>query len=342
MHYLITGHTGFKGAWLALVLHAQGHQVSGIALEPRAGSLFLAARVHDLLVRDVRVDIRDESATTRALREIQPDVVIHMAAQALVRESYRDPRTTFTTNVLGTLNLLEAVAQTPSVHAHVIVTTDKVYRNLDQSAGYTEDDALGAGDPYSSSKAMADILAQSWMASFDGPPTAIARAGNVIGGGDDSPDRLVPDLIRSFSKGEAPVLRYPGAVRPWQHVLDCLDGYLLLSRALLDGRGSGAWNFGPGRESFVTVGEVATAAAEMWGAGQSWEKSAHVHEHEANLLALDSGKAQRELHWVNRLRYPSSLKAVIDWHRDVGGGGDPLAVTMSQVRRYGANGDESP
>lgn len=334
VHYLVTGHTGFKGSWLALLLDAAGHRVSGISLDPREGSLYERARVHEVIAQDIRLDIRDDAATAAAIREIKPDAVIHLAAQALVRESYRDPRTTFTTNVLGTLSVLEAVSQTPSVRANVIVTTDKVYRNVDREAGYAEEDALGAGDPYSTSKAMADLLAQSWISNVDGPPTAIARAGNVIGGGDDSPDRLVPDLMRSFANGEVPVLRYPDAVRPWQHVLDCLDGYLTLAEELLDGRGVGAWNFGPGEESFVTVGEVAAIAAGMWGGGQAWTTSTEVHPHEANLLALDSSKARRELRWDNRMPFPASLKAVVDWHRAVGAGEDPRAVTMAQIRAY--------
>jgi len=215
MHYLITGHTGFKGAWLTIWLESLGHEVSGISLDPLSGSLFETANLSDLLANDFRLDIRDAPAVRATISKTSPDVVFHMAAQPLVRESYKDPRGTFETNVMGTLNVLEAVSATPSVKAHVVITTDKVYRNVNQVAGYKETDPLGGDDPYSASKAMADILTHSWVTSFGGPPTAIARAGNVIGGGDVSPDRLLPDLLTSYSAGIAPTLRYPEAVRPW-------------------------------------------------------------------------------------------------------------------------------
>ncbi len=334
MHVLVTGHTGFKGAWLSLMLAAQGHEVSGISLDPRPQALFRTARVAEVLREDARVDIRDERATREAVAAAAPDVVIHMAAQPLVRESYRDPRTTYTTNVLGTLNVLEAVDRTPSVKSLVVITTDKVYRNVDRERGYSEEDALGAGDPYSSSKAMADILTQSWMLGATGPATGIARGGNVIGGGDDSADRLVPDLMRAFAAGETPILRFPGAVRPWQHVLDCLDGYLTLAWALLEGRGVGQWNFGPGAESFLSVGELATTAAAIWGDGRRWELSEDEHPHEANLLALDASKAVGELGWRNRLVFPASLERVVEWHKAVDGGDDPRAVTERQIADY--------
>ncbi len=256
---------------MTLLLLSRGHRVSGLALDPAERSLFKRAGLADQLVSDFRVDIRDAEATAAAVSTAAPDVVVHMAAQSLVRESYRDPRYTYETNAIGTLNVLEAVAATPSVRAHVVVTTDKVYRNVDQEAGYVETDPLGGDDPYSASKAMADLLAQSWIRSFPGCPTAIARAGNVIGGGDVSRDRLLPDLVAAYAHGQAPRLRFPRAVRPWQHVLDCLNGYLTLADALLAGSGPGQWNFGPGRDSFVEVGQVATLAAELWGGGAHWE-----------------------------------------------------------------------
>lgn len=334
MHYLVTGHTGFKGSWLALMLADRGHVVSGVALDPRPGSLYERARVHEDVAHDIRVDVRDRDAVVDAVRRTAPDVVIHMAAQPLVRESYRDPRATFETNVMGTLNMLEAASASDSVQAHVVVTTDKVYRNIEKRVAYIEDDALGSGDPYSSSKAMADILAQSWSRSFDGPPIGIARGGNVIGGGDDNKDRLLPDLLAAFADGIDPVLRFPEAVRPWQHVLDCLSGYLALAEALLDGRGSGEWNFGPAADSFVTVGEVARAAAEMWGHAGNAVLSEGEHPSEAGLLALDSAKAVRELGWTNRMPFPDSLQAVIDWHVAVSGGADPRQITIEQIRRF--------
>ncbi|MFZ4497882.1 MAG: CDP-glucose 4,6-dehydratase, partial [Candidatus Nanopelagicales bacterium] len=228
MHYLVTGHTGFKGAWMTMWLTSQGHQVSGLALDPEPGALFETAKLHPLLAHDIRADIRDSANVMDALRVTAPDVVIHLAAQPLVRESYLNPRWTFETNVMGTMNVLEAVQQTPSVKTQLIITTDKVYRNVNQVAGYVEPDPLGGDDPYSASKAMADLLTHSWVTSFGGPPTAVARAGNVIGGGDVCKDRLIPDVIAALASGKAPVLRYPNAVRPWQHVLDCINGYLML------------------------------------------------------------------------------------------------------------------
>ncbi|MEJ1230380.1 MAG: CDP-glucose 4,6-dehydratase [Galbitalea sp.] len=332
----MTGHTGFKGAWLALMLKENGHTVSGLALDPVPGALYERARVGSLLAEDLRVDIRDAAAVNGAIRDLAPDVVFHLAAQPLVRESYARPRATFETNVMGTLNVLEAVSQTPGVLAQVIITTDKVYRNLDQETGYVESDALGGDDPYSSSKAMADILTQSWVKSFPGVPTAIARGGNVVGGGDVSPDRLLPDLLASFAAGTPAHIRYPGAVRPWQHVLDCLNGYLAISDALVSGAGTGTWNIGPGRESFVTVGEVADLAASLWGDGATWTTDEGDHPHEANLLALDAAKAERELSWHNRLRFNDSIEWTVAWQKAVLGGRDAADVTRDQLVAFSA------
>lgn len=334
MHYLVTGHTGFKGAWLCLLLTQRGHEVSGLSLDPVPGSLYETASLSELLVHDLRVDIRNAAATAEAISRIAPDVVLHLAAQPLVRESYLHPRLTFETNAMGTLNVLDAVSRTPSVQAHVVITTDKVYRNVNQVAGYVEDDPLGGDDPYSSSKAMADLLTQSWIASFPGVPTAIARAGNVIGGGDVSKDRLLPDLLDSYASGVSPVLRYPEAVRPWQHVLDCLNGYLALTDALLDGRGFGQWNFGPGPESFVEVGAVADLAARLWGDGAHWSLAQGEQPHEASLLALDASKAQSELGWHNRLSFEESVEWTVEWSKAVRTGGDPRGITVQQIASF--------
>lgn len=334
MHYLITGHTGFKGAWLALWLTARGHQVSGLALDPIPGSLFESARVSECLAADARVDIRNSVETAAVIAKIAPDVVFHLAAQPLVRRSYREPRLTFETNAMGTLNVLEAVSRTPSVQAMVVVTTDKVYRNENQSKGYVESDPLGGNDPYSSSKAMADLLTQSWVSSFPGVATAIARAGNVIGGGDASVDRLLPDLLSSFSAGRSAALRYPNAVRPWQHVLDCLNGYLTLSEALLHGAGHGEWNFAPDPSSFLPVSEVADLAAARWGGGAQWHSDDGEHPHEANLLTLDAGKAHRELGWDNRLDVSESIAWTVEWQRAVLAGEAALDATLSQIREF--------
>lgn len=337
MHYLITGHTGFKGSWLVLWLASRGHTVSGIALDPPAGGLFDAAHVADDLHHDIRQDIRDYTATAQAIQRVSPDVVIHLAAQPLVRLSYADPRTTFETNAMGTLSVLQAVSQTRSVKAHVVITTDKVYRNVNQEQGYVESDPLGGFDPYSASKAMADILTQSWVSSFPGVPTAIARGGNVIGGGDVSQDRLLPDLLAAFERGDVAHIRRPDAVRPWQHVLDCLRGYIVLADALLAGTGQGEWNIGPGRESFVPVRTIADHAVERWP-GAQWSSGDHDGPHEAALLALDASKAERELEWNNLLPYPESLNWTIDWSRSVHEGRSPREVTLEQILRFEALG----
>lgn len=333
MRFLVTGHTGFKGAWLSLLLLERGHEVVGLSLDPLPGSLFDRTGIDKLIARDLRVDIRNQSETVSAIKQLEPEVIIHLAAQPLVLESYRNPRFTFETNVNGTLNVLDGISETSSVKASVIITTDKVYRNTSRIEGYREDEPLGGDDPYSSSKAMADILTQSWIKSFPGSPIAIARAGNVIGGGDVSPNRLIPDVLAASQADEAVVLRFPNAVRPWQHVLDCLNGYLCLTDNLLDGKGLGAWNFGPGPESFVTVGNVVYQTQDYLGVTNSW-----VHSpsdlHEASLLALDSTKAQKQLEWANILKYPESIKWTTDWYKAVAGGESALSVTSAQIQAF--------
>ncbi len=333
MRYLVTGHTGFKGAWLSLWLERMGHEVVGVALDPLPGALFEVAGVAASLREDVRLDIRDADRLAEVFRRVEPEVVVHLAAQPLVRESYRDPVTTFTTNVDGTMNVLRASRDLPGLRAILIVTTDKVYRNLDQIWGYKESDPLGGDDPYSASKAMADLLTQSWARSFPGPPISIARAGNVIGGGDVSPDRLLPDLIRAYAAGSPPTLRYPGAVRPWQHVLDCLRGYLTLVEAMLESGSEGAWNFGPDVDGFRTVGEVNRLVASLYGQSDEYVFAPNEPD-EANLLALDARKAQIRLGWRNQLDFTSAIQWTIEWHQAVAAGQDPRAVTVGQIDEY--------
>lgn len=334
MRVLITGHTGFKGSWLSLLLAERGHKVSGIALDPLPGGLYDAGDVASLMHDDVRLDVRDASGLAGAIADIDAEMVFHLAAQPLVRESYVDPRTTFDTNVTGTMNVLEALAGAPSTRGAVIVTTDKVYRNVGRLAGYAEHEALGGDDPYSASKAMADLLTQSWVRSFPGVPTAIARAGNVIGGGDVSKDRLLVDLINGFAISSPVRIRFPEAVRPWQHVLDCLSGYLTLAGALLNGGGAGAWNFGPDPESFQTVRQIADAAAAYWGGDAGWVDDNGDHPHEAALLTLDSSRAQSELGWRNELPFPLSLEWTIEWQREVLDGADPRIAARNQIERF--------
>ena len=336
MHFLITGHTGFKGSWLSLLLRERGHQVSGIALNSESNSLYNMAGISKVLANDVRCDIRNLAELERNFDRLHPNVVIHFAAQALVRESYKFPIPTFETNVIGTINVLKASQRIPDLEAQLIVTTDKVYKNFDKVGGYLETDPLGGQDPYSASKAMADIATQSWLASYENAPTAIARAGNVIGGGDMSTDRLIPDLISSFSSGVTPKLRAPNSIRPWQHVLDCLNGYLLLVDALIHKKSVGAWNFGPDENLLKTVADVADIAGAVWGAEKSWETHLGIHPHEASLLMLNSAKARRELGWSDKLTFEDSVKWTTNWYKNVHNGNDPLEETLKNIRGFEA------
>jgi CDP-glucose 4,6-dehydratase len=334
MHFLITGHTGFKGSWLSLLLRERGHQVSGIALNSGPNSLYNVAGIGKVLANDIRCDIRDLVELERNFERLQPDVVIHLAAQALVRESYKCPILTFETNVIGTINVLRASQRISGLEAQLIITTDKVYKNTGKVGGYLETDSLGGQDPYSASKAMADIATQSWLASYENAPTAIARAGNVIGGGDVSADRLIPDLISSFSSGVTPKLRAPNSIRPWQHVLDCLNGYLLLVDALIHKNSVGAWNFGPDENQLKTVAEVADIAGAAWGAEKSWENLIGNHPYEASLLMLNSVKARKELGWADKLTFEESVKWTTDWYKNVYNGNDALQETLINIRGF--------
>jgi CDP-glucose 4,6-dehydratase len=334
MHFLITGHTGFKGAWLSLILHQRGHVVSGISLQPAVGSLFERAGIGKFLENDIRCDVRESAKLSSQFREINPEVVIHLAAQALVRESYRIPIDTFETNVMGTLNVLKASREVADLRAQLIITTDKVYKNIGKTSGYEEMEPLGGQDPYSASKAMADIATQSWLSSFENPTTAIARAGNVIGGGDVCADRLIPDLISSYSSGLVPRLRAPNSVRPWQHVLDCLNGYLMLVDALTQNKADGAWNFGPDENQSKTVADVASIAGVVWGVEKSWENDAGNHPHEASMLMLNSNKARNHLGWSDKLSFEESVVWTINWYKNVHNGGEPLAEMMENIKNF--------
>ena len=334
MHFLITGHTGFKGAWLSLILQQRGHVVSGISLAPERGSLFEQASIGKYLENDIYCDIRDLTKLTTSFKKINPDVVIHLAAQALVRESYRNPIVTFETNALGTLNVLQASQQIGQLKAQLIVTTDKVYKNVSKSSGYVETEALGGQDPYSASKAMADLATQSWLSSFENAPTAIARAGNVLGGGDVCADRLMPDLVHSYSSGATPKLRAPNSVRPWQHVLDCLNGYLTLVDAVIENKADGAWNFGPDENQSKTVADVANIAAEVWGVKKSWENDSGNHPHEASMLILNSNKARTNLGWSDKLSFEETIEWTTNWYKNVNSGKDPLDETLKNIRDF--------
>lgn len=335
MRYFLTGHTGFKGAWLTLLLTESGHSVSGLSLNPSEGALFSKAEISQRISKDLRGDIREAGVVLQALRAAAPDVVVHLAAQPLVRESYEQPRLTLETNVNGTFNVLEAVSQLGSVQAQLMVTTDKVYRNTGHPKPYHEDDPLGGNDPYSASKSMADILIASWTQSFSSPPTAIARAGNVVGGGDTSKDRLLPDLMQCFAANETALIRYPSAVRPWQHVLDCLSGYVLLVERLLSlGSAAEAWNFGPDPSSFASVRSVSEIAAHYWGPGAVVEENLGSHLPESEHLSLDSGKARDQLGWRDRLSLEEAIEWTVRWTRCVAGGGSALRACLDDIDKF--------
>jgi len=316
MHYLITGHTGFKGSWLSLMLEMQGHTVSGISLDPAEKSLFNQANLHKIFENDLRIDIRDRDQIKNAVEKINPEVLIHLAAQPLVRESYRIPIETFDINVLGTLNVLEATRELKNLKAAHIITTDKVYKNYNHLRGYVETDELGGDDPYSASKAAADIATQSWTKSFAKVPVAIARAGNVIGGGDWAQDRIIPDLVNSYSVGNLPTLRFPDAIRPWQHVLDCLNGYLKLIEKMLESNTGGEWNFGPELEEKHSVGDLTSAVADLYSiSGKFWNSETNLLLHEAGYLLLDSSKSRAELGWRDRLDFENTVNWTIGWYK---------------------------
>ncbi|MFJ4371501.1 CDP-glucose 4,6-dehydratase [Pseudomonas japonica] len=340
---LLTGHTGFKGSWLALWLRELGAEVTGFALDPQPGpNLYeLAAVGRD--IKDARGDLRDLGALLEVVAEAQPEIVLHLAAQPLVREAYRDPLGTYSSNVMGTLNLLEAIRQVGGVRSVVLVTTDKVYANQEWPWPYRENEALGGHDPYSSSKACCELLAQSYTASFFPPDKhaehglalATARAGNVLGGGDFAAERLIPDVLKAWDAGHPVTLRYPQAVRPWQHALEPLAGYLLLAHRLYT-QGpafSGAWNFGPNEGDMCSVGEVVAHLSRQWpeSPGIRVEPS---ELHEAGVLRLDSGRARQLLGWRTRWSLRECLEHTLQWHLAWKRGGDLRAVTLDQLNLY--------
>lgn len=349
----LTGHTGFKGGWLALWLSHLGAEVRGYALDPNTEpNLFTEARVGQVLApgNDIRGDIRDAGTLNAAMQSFAPEVVFHLAAQPLVRLSYADPILTYETNVIGTARVLEAVRKTPSVRAVVSVTTDKVYENNESNVPFKESDPLGGYDPYSSSKACAEIVSAAYRQSFFNPAAldaqnalathkvllATARAGNVIGGGDWSTDRLLPDLIRGFLSGEPVPIRRPHSIRPWQHVLEPLHGYIRLAEQLLtrDPRFATAYNFGPKDEDAQTVGYIADRMARFWGNGASWIQDGDPGPHEAHYLKLDASRAHADLDWTPRLRLDHALNLLVQWYRAWDAETDMHDLTLAQISAY--------
>lgn len=335
---LLTGDTGFKGSWLALWLSELGADVTGLSL-PAAPYNVLFPGVAPL-IRHQDGDIRDLPSLTRLTRGLRPDFIFHLAAQSLVRPSYADPQATFATNLLGSVNLLEAVRQTEGISALVYVTSDKCYRNDGTSNGFEEEDELGGRDPYSASKACAELAFAAYRESFlNGRPAfgaASARAGNVIGGGDRAIDRIVPDTIAALEAGKPVVLRNPSHVRAWLHVLDPLYGYLALAAALArdPARFSGAWNFGPGEQGKRSVEDLARAIIARWGSGDIAHGSNVAQPHEAAALYLSSEKARRELGWQALWPFNRAAAETASWYRAVLDGSSPLEVSRQQIRSY--------
>jgi CDP-glucose 4,6-dehydratase len=340
----LTGHTGFKGSWLALWLSSRGAQIRGYALDPATQpNLFTDASVGATL-DDVRADIRDYPTLQASMTEFCPEVIFHLAAQPLVRRSYADPLGTYGTNIMGTAHVLEAVRKTPSVRAVVCVTSDKCYENQGADVLFRESDPLGGYDPYSSSKTCAEIVSAAYRSSYfnvdrlheHNVALATARAGNVIGGGDWSEDRLIPDLIRGFQAGQAVLIRHPNAIRPWQHVLDPLYGYILLAEKLLAQPAGVApsFNFGPLNEESWPVERIATKLAGMWGDGASWKRDGIATLHEAHCLRLDAKKARTDLGWKPHLDLETALEWTLDWYRSWQQGSDMALETRAQITAF--------
>lgn len=336
---LLTGHTGFKGAWLALWLQALGAEVTGFSDGvPTEPSLYRLARVHDEM-RCITGDVRNPEALAAALREHRPEIVIHMAAQSLVRRSFREPRLTYETNVMGTVNLLDAIRDCEHVRVLLNVTSDKCYENREWEWGYREHEPMGGHDPYSNSKGCAELVTDAFRRSFffdpDGPRIASARAGNVIGGGDWAVDRLIPDVMRAALADEPVHVRNPHAVRPWQHVLNPLSGYLQLIEALwAEPEHACGWNFGPAEQDAQPVEWIIRQLAAMWPGGLQINYDDGEHPHEARYLKLDSSRARARLKWSPTWDLTRALKAVVDWYRALRDGDDMREMTLSQIETF--------
>jgi len=341
---LVTGHTGFKGGWLSVWLQKLGANVIGYSLAPiTESSLFAAARVAEGMT-SIEADILDLARISQVIEEHRPEIVIHMAAQALVRTAYDEPVRTFSTNVTGTVNLLEAVRQSDCVRVVVSVTSDKCYENLEWVWAYRENDRLGGHDPYSASKACAELVITAYRDSFFGADRldehglllASTRTGNVIGGGDWSRDRLVPDILRAIASGQPVSIRRPDSTRPWQFVLEPLRGYLDLAERLWDRDSSfaGPWNFGPDVEQIHPVSWIVEYLTRKWGDGASWKLDLDEHPHEAHFLQLDCTKTKGQLNWSPALDLATTLDWIVEWHRAFERGDDVRAVTEDQIERY--------
>ncbi len=337
---LLTGHTGFKGAWLGFWLSELGADVVGLALPTPAGPSCFQACGLETRVRSVLGDVRDAPLVDRLVQEHRPEIVLHLAAQALVGVSYEDPVGTFGTNIMGTVSVLDACRRQAATRAVVVVTSDKSYEPHGGSLAHHETDPLGGHDPYSASKAATELVVGSFRRSFladQGCGVATARAGNVFGGGDFTRGRLVPDCLAAFAASQPVRLRNPRAIRPWQHVLDPLAGYLALAEALHANpvRNAGGWNFGPPEAEGLTVGEVVEACAAAWGRPIAWEQEPGQHPHETHVLRLDSSKARTHLGWRTRWPLVEGLSRTVAWHRAFLTGQDVSALMRAQLAAHG-------
>ena len=337
---LLTGHTGFKGAWLSLWLQSLGARVTGFAVDvPTQPSLYELAKVGEGM-ESIVGDVRDPEALAAAITAADPEIVLHMAAQSLVRPSFVEPRQTYEINVMGTVNVLDAVrVHGKGVRAVVNVTSDKCYENREWEWGYREDEPMGGFDPYSSSKGCSELVTDAFRRSFfsdaDGPRLASARAGNVIGGGDWGEDRLVPDIMRAALAGEPVRVRNPNSIRPWQHVLNPLSGYLVLAQALWDAPElAEGWNFGPTDEDARPVGWIVERIAAKWPEQLQSVQDEGPHPHEARYLKLDSSKARAQLGWRPGLDLTATLERIVDWYRELRDGADMRAVTLGQIEAF--------
>lgn len=333
LKYFVTGHTGFKGSWLLLKLREKGHEVIGYSLDPLENGIYETAQLSTIVEKDIRMDIRDYESLESEIKKAQPEIVVHLAAQPLVGASYENPSDTFEINVTGTLNLLRACQTTPSIKAIAVITTDKVYENLNQRRPFVENDPLGLGDPYSTSKAMADLLTQSWMKSVAKVPVGVFRAGNVIGGGDVSPNRLIPDIVNAQRSNRPVQLRNPSAVRPWQHVLDCLEGYQRAIDWMLANEKNIVLNFGPDYSEYRTVGEIAKDYVQISGRG-SIEILNRSGFPEADFLTLDSSRARSTLNWNDKLSLQETLKWTHEWYLRQDERLNVLDISIQQIREY--------
>jgi len=339
---LITGHTGFKGSWLTLWLQQCGAEILGYALPPPSDSpsLYRLARVEQG-IESVIGDVREEGHFLAIVDEFQPDIALHLAAQALVRESYVDPVETYSVNVMGTVHFLEAVRRTPDVKVALVITSDKCYENREWAWGYRENEPMGGHDPYSSSKGCAELITAAYRASFfgaegEGPVVATARAGNVIGGGDWAKDRLIPDIVRALQENSPVSIRSPYAIRPWQHVLEPLNGYLTLAEHCWEHGPAFAegWNFGPNDSDARPVEWIVERMTPLWGERARWQRDSNPHPHEAHYLKLDASKAKMRLGWQPRLDLATTLDWVVEWYREQAEGKDARALTLNQIARY--------